>query len=237
MNHEKVIADYGPFQTVLEANGVMSKDEQFAIAQMAIAALTAEQPQRVGIVDDLQARIQELLERRFEHDSVQGVDCPVCFSAHEIAEDIAGRLAEQTTEPSRAVVSLELMEALAADEHERWSGQALTALNEMTDARRERWARLAVTPYADLDEKNKELDRMQVRERLAIMAKFTAPQHTAEIEEQIERAMRGMIDRPVEPFDAAQDPEQWVAVMAWEEERAERLLRVLKELQEAKHGQ
>lgn len=58
----------------------------------------------------------------------------------------------------------DLMEQLAAIEHERWSGQALTALHEMTDERRDRWSRLAKIPYAELDEHNKELDRLQVRE-------------------------------------------------------------------------
>ena len=70
---------------------------------------------------------------------------------------------------SGGVVSPEMMEALAADEHDRWSGQARTALDEMTSERRERWDRLSRTPYSELTEEMKELDRMQVRERLAIM--------------------------------------------------------------------
>lgn len=62
-----------------------------------------------------------------------------------------------------------VMEELASNEHDRWSGQAITALNQMTDERRERWGRLAETKYADLTEEMKELDRVQVRDILAIL--------------------------------------------------------------------
>lgn len=58
----------------------------------------------------------------------------------------------------------DIMEQLAAIEHDRWSGQARTALDNMTPERRERWDRLSKTAYEDLSEEMKELDRMQVRE-------------------------------------------------------------------------
>jgi len=41
---------------------------------------------------------------------------------------------------------------------------AKTALNDMTDVRRERWGRLANIPYCELSEEMKALDRMQVDE-------------------------------------------------------------------------
>ena len=64
-----------------------------------------------------------------------------------------------------------VMEELAANEHERWAGQARTAIEQMTEERRLRWSRLAITPYAELTEEMKELDRVQVREILAILDK------------------------------------------------------------------
>lgn len=66
-------------------------------------------------------------------------------------------------------VDHETMERLAEKEHERWSGQARTALYQMTTERRERWARLIEIPYSNLTEEMKELDRMQVREYLELI--------------------------------------------------------------------
>lgn len=76
---------------------------------------------------------------------------------------------EPASKSERAATSPETLELLAANEHLRWAAQALTALHGMTEERRGRWERLATTPYAELTEDMKELDRMQVREYLAIM--------------------------------------------------------------------
>ncbi len=66
----------------------------------------------------------------------------------------------------------DLLERLAAYEHERWSGQARTALDEMTPERRERWDILSRTPYDQLSEEMKEKDREQVRSYIAIMRRW-----------------------------------------------------------------
>lgn len=88
----------------------------------------------------------------------------------------------------------EIMELLAEIEHDRWSGQAETALNKMTPERRERWGRLSKTKYADLDATNKELDRMQVREYWPVIGKyiesFAAAQRQAGREEADDRAFK-----------------------------------------------
>jgi hypothetical protein len=68
----------------------------------------------------------------------------------------------------------ELMELLAAIEHDRWSRQACTALNKLTPERRTRWGRLAQIAYSDLDEHNKDLDRMQVREYWPLISAYSA---------------------------------------------------------------
>lgn len=67
---------------------------------------------------------------------------------------------------------VELLEELAAYEHERWSGQARTALDAMTPERRAQWDKLSKTPYEELSEEMKEKDRERVRGYLDIIANF-----------------------------------------------------------------
>lgn len=62
-----------------------------------------------------------------------------------------------------------LMEALAEKEHERWSGQAKTALTDMTQERRDRWGKLVDQDYDDLTEEMKQKDRDQVEEYLDVL--------------------------------------------------------------------
>ena len=138
-------------------------------------------------IDDLRARLREV-EGRVVLTAEDLQDVSKGFGiVHHAREDacqigagllnakLRSRLATPSAPPAdRVEVPRECMEALAADEHERWSGQARTALYSMTDERRERWSRLEKTSYADLSEDMKELDRIQVRERLAIMAQFGA---------------------------------------------------------------
>jgi hypothetical protein len=80
----------------------------------------------------------------------------------------------------------DIIEKLAEIEHERWSGQARTALHEMTEERRLRWGRLVDIPYADLTEEMKELDRMQVREYWPLITAHVAKQ-TAALTAKVER--------------------------------------------------
>jgi hypothetical protein len=81
-----------------------------------------------------------------------------------------------STEPSEA----DLVEALAALEHERWSSweryretkvdadqnAILTAHLELNE---ERWQRLRETPYAELSEREKESDRVEARKTIALL--------------------------------------------------------------------
>lgn len=72
------------------------------------------------------------------------------------------------------------IEALAALEHERWSGWMRYQFEKMTfhpDGSAtlpawavERWLRQAATPYADLTEQEKESDRIEVRKTLELLA-------------------------------------------------------------------
>ena len=132
---------------------------------------------------------------RYDNDRPQWVNMAEALESTQKAIGILRALAEARRTPAETV-SREAMEALAADEHDRWAGQARTALDEMTPERRERWDRLSKTPYADLTDEMKELDRMQVRERLEIMARFgllPAPQpvSTGEVGWLIEKKVGG----------------------------------------------
>jgi|GEM_PF-5121596 hypothetical protein len=90
---------------------------------------------------------------------------------------------------------IELMEQLAEIEHDRWSEQARTALDEMTPERRERWDRLSRIKYADLDEHNKELDRMQVREYWPLIARIIVAHDAETLRRAESRAMQVAIDK------------------------------------------
>ena len=78
----------------------------------------------------------------------------------------------------RAKWPAELIEALAALEHERWSGweryrtKALHEMHHSGEANIVRWIRQRKTAYADLSEQEKESDRAEVRKTLAIMERF-----------------------------------------------------------------
>jgi hypothetical protein len=60
----------------------------------------------------------------------------------------------------------ELMEILAAIEHERWSGWMRWMFDNWTDENIARWKTQMVTPYCDLPEYSKESDRKEVRKTL-----------------------------------------------------------------------
>lgn len=66
--------------------------------------------------------------------------------------------------------SAEAVERLAEVEHEQWVSWASSILRGergISNERRARWARLLVTPYAELSETEKERDRVWARKALA----------------------------------------------------------------------
>ena len=68
-----------------------------------------------------------------------------------------------TPSPSAREVADSLMEQLASIEHERWSGWIDHAEKTRSPARVANWIKLSKTPYSDLSEELKELDREEVR--------------------------------------------------------------------------
>lgn len=77
----------------------------------------------------------------------------------------------------------QLVEILAAIEHERWSGWMKHEFSlqreplTMTAESYASWNRQANTPYADLSEDEKESDRREVRKTLAAIENFLIIQH------------------------------------------------------------
>jgi hypothetical protein len=65
-----------------------------------------------------------------------------------------------------------IIEKLAEIEHDRWSGQARTALDKMDNERRTRWDKLSKTPYDKLTEEMKQKYRDQVYEYWPIIKSF-----------------------------------------------------------------
>ncbi len=71
----------------------------------------------------------------------------------------------------------ELIEELAALEHERWSGWeryrdgAADDLHHSGEENLERWKRQRSTPYRDLSEAEKQSDRDEVKRTLAVLEK------------------------------------------------------------------
>lgn len=57
----------------------------------------------------------------------------------------------------------ELLEILAALEHDRWSRWMEYMLTNMSPENLERWKRQMITDYKDLSEKEKESDRKEAR--------------------------------------------------------------------------
>ncbi len=63
----------------------------------------------------------------------------------------------------------ELLEVLAALEHEQWAHWTRYMMAHDTPENRVRWERQCDTPYAELTEKEKESDREWARKVMAIM--------------------------------------------------------------------
>ncbi len=83
----------------------------------------------------------------------------------------------------------ELIEALAAVEHERWSGweryrsKAVGKAHRLGGQNEDRWLHQRETAYADLSESEKESDRAEVRKTLAVLEQFGITPNTAHSEE------------------------------------------------------
>jgi hypothetical protein len=105
----------------------------------------------------------------------------------------------------------ELVEALAAIEHERWSGwqKYLHSRGHQDPATKkvtfdwdwiERWERQIATPYAELSEREKASDREQVMRYWPLIVDFVAdwlreqPYYTDTLDEFVERWNQEMTD-------------------------------------------
>lgn len=65
-----------------------------------------------------------------------------------------------------------LREALADVEHERWSGWMIHMFDNQTPENIERWKRQMVTPYSELPEHSKDMDRKEANITLSVLKKF-----------------------------------------------------------------
>lgn len=127
----------------------------------------------------------------------------------------------------KALESPELMERLAAIEHERWSGWMRHLFNECEEHSGtvnltiipgwavERWKRQMNTPYADLSEQEKESDRREVRKTLAALslpAHSCAPTPAVSPEER--NYITAAYDWFVKYYPGRALPTEWAAIMA-----------------------
>lgn len=77
------------------------------------------------------------------------------------------------TQLKKSLADPALMEVLAAIEHERWaSWERYRATQDHNPKNRERWATQRVTEYAELDDKHKASDRVEVQKTLSAIADF-----------------------------------------------------------------
>lgn len=110
----------------------------------------------------------------------------VCGRCREIRSTVAAALSsasprrEDRMGTPSALDSPELLEILAAIEHERWSGWETYratkngAVHPSGESFYERWFRQRETAYADLSEAEKESDRVEARKGLAAIREFLA---------------------------------------------------------------
>jgi hypothetical protein len=152
----------------------MSNDRQFqempgqALINMQEAALRTLEMERDLLRTSLRERDKRIAKLEAENAELKlDVELKASIARTAIANF---EQAEREIERLSAPVTDEVMEELAAMEHERWSNQAIAALTDMTDTRRARWTRQAGLLYAGLTEAEKEQDRQQVRKTLDILA-------------------------------------------------------------------
>lgn len=90
--------------------------------------------------------------------------------AKDVGEYVRECFARRDQEVLSRLDDPELLEVLAAVEHERWSGWELYRELQAEDPENvERWSQQRVTLYADLEERYKESDRVEARKGLAII--------------------------------------------------------------------
>lgn len=96
----------------------------------------------------------------------------------ELSDDpVPAELREEGQDNDEQGWPTELIEELAALEHERWSGweryraKAFTERHHNGEMNIERWIRQCATVYADLSEQEKESDRAEVHKTLAVLAR------------------------------------------------------------------
>jgi len=120
------------------------------------------------------------IENRYSLQVCKAIRMALAARAKVADLETALRLAKEVQPDTRELVEAELMEKLAAVEHDRWADWQRHAFNQChfnADGTAtipawavERWTRQIQTAYADLSEAEKESDRREVRRYLPIIA-------------------------------------------------------------------
>lgn len=71
-------------------------------------------------------------------------------------------------------MNADMLERLAALEHEQWAQWTRHMLDNLTPENIERWRRQIATPYADLSEAEKEADRFWARKIVGVVGQHAA---------------------------------------------------------------
>jgi len=116
--------------------------------------------------------------------TLEKIDQTKYKSPHDVLRKVRGiarQLRRQAVEKQAIQMFLdklessELLEVLAAIEHERWSGWERHRESVVCEEREEHWRKIREVPYADLPEYSKESDRTEARKTLAVIREFLTP--------------------------------------------------------------